>query len=253
MNSYRIDELGAALRYVDLPGKRPVLFLHGLGSASSFAFPEIAEHPRLRHHRSILIDLLGFGYSDRPAAFSYSMHHQADIVARLLDHLKVEGAALVGHSMGGAIAVLVANARPSRVGRLVLAEANLDPEPGIVSGIVTQWQEEEYVESRHAVFVAQMRSRGFADYAQTVSTAAPVAMHRSAVDLIAHREPTFRNLLYTLPIPRDFLFGEENLADPDVKRLPQEGIPVTIVRGAGHDMMADNPDDFADAIADAIR
>jgi len=252
MNSFRIDELGAAVRYIDISGGRPLVFLHGLGSASSFAFPGIAVHERLRPYRSILIDLLGFGYSDRPRGFSYSMDRQADVVARLLAYLEVEDAVLVGHSMGGAIAILVAAACPKRIGRLVLAEANLDPEPGIVSGIIARWAEEEYVVSQHANFVERMRAAGFGDYARTVEAAASVAMHRSAVDLIANRTPTFRDLLYSLPIPSMSLISEESHGDPDVERLPQRGIPVAIIPGSGHDMMTDNPAGLAEAIADAI-
>lgn len=252
MRSFRIDEHDAAMRYFDLPGDRPLVFLHGLGSASSFSFPSIATHERLRTQRSILIDLLGFGYSDRPTQFSYSMDDQARLVSRVLDHLEVEDATLFGHSMGGAIAILAAAAQPNRIGRLILAEANLDPEPGIVSGIIARWEEADYIECRHGAFVEQMRARGFADYARTVAAAAPVAMHRSAVDLIASRDPTFRDVLYSLPAPCTFLIGEHSLLDSDVDRLPQEGIPVAIVPNAGHDMMSDNPAGLASAIADAM-
>jgi len=253
MKSLRIDSAGAHLRYADCPGDAlPVVYLHGLGSASSYAFPAIAAHPKLRPHRSILIDFLGFGYSDRPATFGYTIEEHAQTVARLLDHLGVENAVVFGHSMGGAVALLVADLRPNRVDRLVIAEGNLDPEPGIVSGIIARRTEADYVAAGHARFVREMRTHGFADYARTLEAASPVAVHRSAVDLIADRDPTFRDLLARLTIPRTFLFGDENRADPDVERLPQHGIPVAIVPDAGHDMMADNPDALADAIAHAL-
>ena len=145
MRSFWIDEHHAAMRYFDLPGDRPLVFLHGLGSASSFSFPSIVAHERLRPRRLILIDLLGFGYSDRPAEFSYSMDDQANLVSRVLDHLEIVDATLFGHSMGGAIAILATAAQPHRIGRLILAEANLDPEPGIVSGIIARWEEGEYI------------------------------------------------------------------------------------------------------------
>jgi pimeloyl-ACP methyl ester carboxylesterase len=253
VNALPIAAADASLRYIDLPGEEPALvFLHGLGSASSFSFPEIAAHPRLRARRSILVDFLGFGYSDRPATFGYSMEDHAAAVAELLDHLRIGNGGLVAHSMGGAISILVAAERPKRVGRLVIAEGNLDPQPGIVSGIVTSQEEKTYVETGHEKFVATMRAAGFAGYACTVEIASPLAMHRSAVDLIADRTPTFRDVLYSLSIPRRFLISEESKGDPDVEQLPREGIPVSIVPASGHDMMSDNPDGFAEAVADAI-
>jgi len=253
MRSVRIAEHDAQIRYHELPGDGPPLvFVHGLGSASSFAFPQIAAHPRLRRHRSILVDLLGFGYSDRPPTFSYTMDDHAKILCRLLDALGVAEPTVVGHSMGGAIAILVAKARQDQVSRLILAEGNLDPQPGIVSGGVARQAESQYVDEGHAAFARKMLDAGFEGYSRTVEAASPLAMHRSAVDLIADRSPTFREILYSLPIPRHFLISEESKTDPDVERLPRQGVSVAVVPRCGHDMMADNPEGFAEAIANAI-
>jgi len=251
MNAFPVDASGNVIRYFDLSGGRPLVFLHGLGCASSFSFSGIARDPQLISHRTILIDLLGFGYSDRPSSFSYTMEAQAEIVVRLLEHLSIDSAVLIGHSMGGAIAILAAAGCPERIGRLVLAEGNLDPEPGIVSGPIAAW-EEHSIETEHRQFVAQMRAAGFPGYAATVERASPLAMYRSAVDLIAPRVPTFREVLMDLSIPATYLFSEESQRDPDVARLPEGGVSVAIVPACGHDMMADNPSGFAEAVAAAI-
>jgi pimeloyl-ACP methyl ester carboxylesterase len=253
MRSHPVGAHGWALRYVDIPGDRPLVLLHGLGSASSFAFPDVVSHPDLRGYRSILVDLLGFGYSDRPAEFGYSMQDHAGAVIELLDELGIEGAILFGHSMGGSIAILVAADRPSRVAHLILAEANLDPGPGIVSGIITSQSERHFVETGHAAFVRRMRDGGFGGYARTVEAASPVAAYRSAVDLIAPRDPTFREMLERLPTPSTFLFSEETRGDGDVVRLPRTGTGVDVVPSCGHDMMTDNPDGLAAAIRRAVR
>lgn len=254
MNVYHVEKLGAHLRYHDLPGCDPALvFLHGLGSASSSYFPGAAAHPRLRDHRSILIDFLGYGYSDRPNGFGYTMEGQAEIVGALLRSASVSECVLVGHSMGGSIAVLVAAATPNLVGRLIIAEGNLDPGPGMVSGSITSMTEEEFVAYGHAQFVSQMQSAGFLDYAGTLQACDPAALHRSAVSLIAPRHPTYRERLRRLGIPRTFLFGEENVPNPDVDRLAVDGVEVRILPGSGHNMMVDNPGGFAEAIADAIE
>jgi pimeloyl-ACP methyl ester carboxylesterase len=254
MNAYRVQRYDAQLRYHDLPGRDPTcVFLHGLGSASSSYFPRAAAHPRLRDHRSILIDLLGHGYSDRPERFDYAMEGQAEIVVALLHSLKIEGCVLIGHSMGGSIAVLVAAAAPNLTARLVIAEANLDPGQGVVSGPITSMTEQEFVVHGHAEFVDQMRGAGCPDYAGTLQVADPAGLHRSAVSLIAERHPTYRECLARLHLPRTFLFGEENLPDPDVDLLVADGVEIRVIPESGHDMMADNPDGFAGAVADAIE
>ena len=253
MDAFYVAKIGAHMRYHDLPGGEPaIVFLHGLGSASSSYFPRAATHPRLRDHRSILVDFLGFGYSDRPDGFEYTMEEQADTVADLLRSSDVASCVLVGHSMGGSIAVLVASSAPELVGRLIVAEGNLDPGPGMVSGPITSMTEEEFVSYGHSKFVEQMRNAGFPEYAGTVRACGPAALHRSAVSLIARRRPTYREQLARLGIPRTFIYGEKNVPNPDIERLIADGIDVRVIPDSGHDMMIDNPDGFAEAVADAI-
>ena len=65
MRAHFLPEIGASLCYHDLPGRGPVcVYLHGLGSASSADFPEVAHHPRLAPYRALLVDFLGFGFSE---------------------------------------------------------------------------------------------------------------------------------------------------------------------------------------------
>ena len=72
MNVYQLPGLDAGIAYHDLGGPGPVcVYLHGLGSASSADYPAIAGHQLLAPYRSILIDLLGFGFSDRAESFSH--------------------------------------------------------------------------------------------------------------------------------------------------------------------------------------
>ncbi len=253
MNAHLVERLGSYLRYHDLPGREPALvFLHGLGSASSSYFARAAAHPRLRDHRALLIDLLGFGYSDRPADFDYTMDAQAEIVERLLERANVSRCALVGHSMGGSIAVLTAAAAPGCVEHLIVAEGNLDPGPGMVSGPITSMTEQEFASYGHARFVGQIRNAGFPEYAGTLRACDSVALHRSAVSLIAQRRPAYREHLARLEIPRTFIYGDKNVPSPDVDRLRADGVDVRVLEGSGHDMLVDNPDGFAELVADAI-
>ncbi len=250
MNVFSVARLDAAMRYHDLPGREPALvFLHGLGSASSASFPRIARDPSLSDFRTLLVDLLGYGFSDRPTSFSYTMEDQAEVVAQLLRSIHVENAMLVGHSMGGSIAVLVAAGQPELVGHLVSAEGNLDPGPGFVSGIIAAVDEAEFAATGHQQFIRRVAAAGYLEFAGTAAIADPLALHRSAASLIADRSPTYREALAGLPLPKSYLFGERTLPDPDADRLRAAGVDVRIVPRAGHDMMTDNPRGFAEVVA----
>jgi pimeloyl-ACP methyl ester carboxylesterase len=108
------------------PDGEPVLALHGwLDNAASFS--QLA--PRLSGRRVVALDFPGHGHSDhRPAAARY---HFIDYVADTLDAIVAMGwerCSLLGHSLGGAVASILAGAAPERVDRLVLVEA-LGPLP----------------------------------------------------------------------------------------------------------------------------
>ncbi|MFD5768715.1 alpha/beta fold hydrolase [Streptomyces sp. NPDC127049] len=250
MRELFLTDRQAYLRWIDLPGEGPVrVFLHGLGCTAASDFAHIAAHPALGGGRALLVDLLGYGLSDRPADFDYRPEGQAAAVAALLDHLDLTGVQLVGHSMGGAVALHLAAARPGRIARLVVAEPNLYAGGGAFSRPVARQPEEEFVRSGFARMLA-LADR--ADYAARLRLADPRAVHRSAVALVEGGAPEPGDVLAGLTMPRAFLVGEKSLPDTAAEQAAAMGVPVLEVPGAGHNMMLDNPDGFAAALAEAL-
>ncbi|HZI17045.1 MAG TPA: alpha/beta fold hydrolase [Pyrinomonadaceae bacterium] len=97
-----------------------VLFLHGVGvGARSFMWRRNFE-PLSRDFRTYALDLLGFGYSDKPANVPYSADLYAGLVADFLRDVVGRPAAVVAHSLSGAFAVRVADEWPDLVRSLVL-------------------------------------------------------------------------------------------------------------------------------------
>ena len=104
--------------WTDLGQGEPVILLHGIPTWS-FLYNEVI--PLLaRHNRVIAPDFLGHGYSDRRDFFDRSLLAQTDMIMRLMDHLGIERAHLVGHDTGGGVALIMAIHHPERVARLVL-------------------------------------------------------------------------------------------------------------------------------------
>ncbi|MCX4985638.1 alpha/beta fold hydrolase [Streptomyces sp. NBC_00572] len=240
----------AYIRWIDLPGDGPVrVFVHGLGCTSTSDFAHIAAHQALERGRALLVDLLGYGLSDRPADFDYRMESQAAVVAAVLDHLGLAGVDLVGHSMGGAVAIHLSAARPDLVARLVVAEPNLYAGGGAFSSPVAAQDEDAFVASGFARMLA-VTDRP--DYAARLRLADPRALHRSAVALVEGSTPAPGDLLAALGLPRTFLVGEWSLPDPEVEKVAGFGVPVIEIPRAGHNLTLDNPDGFATALARAL-
>ena len=159
MEAHLDSKIQAFIRYLDFPGKEPVIvYLAGLGLASTAAYPRITVEPGLSEQRSIMVDLFGCGYSDRPNNFSYSLEEHAATLSRLLDHIDSKQYVLVGHSMGGAVAIQLASKRPDLIVQLVLAEANLDAGGGLLSTNIANQTETDFVNHGFSKLINGRRS-----------------------------------------------------------------------------------------------
>jgi pimeloyl-ACP methyl ester carboxylesterase len=248
MRSTYLPGAGGHLRWIDIPGDGPArVYLHGLGCAGSADFTEIAAHPALHGGRSIVVDLLGHGFSDRPRDFPGTLEAHAETVAALLDDEGIKDAVLVGHSMGGAVAITLAATRPDLASRLVLAEPNLRTGGGLYSGPIAAQREEDFVSHGFRTVLSTLDP----EYAARVRTADPAILHRSAVSLVHGTTPGTAERFYGLPRPRVMLIGARSRPYADERAVRQAGIPVVEVPDAGHHMMRDNPAGFVAALVES--
>lgn len=251
MRQAEFDGAGSMIRWTETPGAEPArVYVHGLGSVSSVYHAHITARPGVAGRRSLFVDLPGHGISDRPADFGYTLEEHADAVARALDEAELTGAELVAHSMGGAVAIVLAHRRPDLVSRLVLAEPNLDPLPPASAGssIIGSFDEEAFVDGGHARVLLQAGPV----WAATLRLTDPRALHRSALALRRGTRPTMRDMLLRLPVDRLCLQGELSGELPGRSGLEEAGVRVVTVPDAGHNIMFDNPDIFAAAVAGTL-
>jgi 2-hydroxy-6-oxonona-2,4-dienedioate hydrolase len=114
---------GYTIRYLDYgpDGKADsniLILLHGLGASAerwSRVIPTLS-----RYYRVIIPDIIGFGYSDKPAAVEYTMDFFIDFFKVFLDNLGISKASIIGSSFGGHVATEFAIRFNSMVEKLVL-------------------------------------------------------------------------------------------------------------------------------------
>ena len=248
----------AFLRYIEIPGQDPpLLWLHGWQCSSTGELMPAAIREPLRGRRSLLVDFLGHGYSDKPLDFGYRLEDHARTIIALIDTLNLSDCGLVGHSMGGGVAVHVATARARIVSLLVMAEGHID---GGGAARLDGQTENQFVE------------RGFTELLEAQSTEAeaqpgglraahlgitrliePRAIHREAASLDAGTSPSVRSLLRTLEIPRWYLQGEASDPEPELQRdLAAMGVGWKVVPNTGHAMGLQNPEGLAQAVVEAL-
>ncbi len=270
--------------FVDLAGNRlyyyaagtrgagePVVFLHGFPASSHLWHAVVPEMPD--GHRLVLVDMLGFGRSDRADVADLTVRAHAERTRALMDELGIASACFVGHGMGGSVAQAVALAFPERVTRLCLVNSTafecwprraalmarvLSATPiarmlgaPLLSGLVHGSLLSGFVDQeigRHALdkYLGAFNSRLGVD----VLVAQLRAMHDPAVEIIGAE-------LGRITQPTAILWGQRDPYLPVALayRLQRAitGATVEIVEGARHFTPEDAPERAAAAIAHLLR
>ncbi len=184
-----------------------LLFLHYFGG-SSRAWSGVIERLVGDYH-CVALDLRGFGDSAAPET-GYTTGEMADDVAGLIDSLKLKRYALVGHSMGGKIALALASRQPAGLHSLVLlAPSPPTPEP--------------VAESERTRLL-----NGYGDRAAAEATASKIIVQPLSVQ--AHEGVIEDNLRTSRPAWRAWL---ERGSREDISALmPKINVPVLVAVGA---------------------
>jgi pimeloyl-ACP methyl ester carboxylesterase len=144
-----VEVYGQQLRmaYMDVaptgtPNGRTVVLFHGF-NFGMYAFEHSIGILTAAGFRTIAIDRLGFGRSSKPI-MHYNFHIPARNTKRLLDHLGIERAAILGHSQGGMVAARFGMTYPATASHVIFVNqiGNSDSRPG------REWSEPEYPGSR---------------------------------------------------------------------------------------------------------
>ncbi|WP_181720215.1 haloalkane dehalogenase [Nocardia gipuzkoensis] len=112
------DSSVGRVHYIDEGTGPTILFCHG-APAWSFLYRHIVQ--ALRHrYRCVAVDYLGFGLSERPTGFGYTIAEHTSVLGELIDHLQLDGFVVMGHDWGGPIGLGAVTARADRVSGIVL-------------------------------------------------------------------------------------------------------------------------------------
>lgn len=271
MKSRTVTLRGHELSYLD-SGRGPVvLFIHGLlGSHRNWA------HLIDRmddNFRVIVPDLFGHGESAKPVG-DYSLGSHAATMRDLLDRLGIERVTLVGHSLGGGIAMQFYYLFPARVERLVLvASGGLGREvnpllrsatlPGaewVLPVIASGWVRGRVETAGRVMARAGWKPgaditaiwQGFTSLGDSPTRRAFLATTRAVIDPGGQSVSAHEYLPDALPIPTLIVWGSRDRMIPAWHAISAErSIPdcrVELFEGAGHFPHLDEPDRFADVL-----
>jgi len=269
MRNRTVDVGDVSLHVIEAgEGGRPVLLVHGFTADSGEVASVMEPLAGLGWH-AVAPDLRGHGASDRPTdAGAYSFELLAGDVVALADALGWDRFALVGHSMGGAVAQLVALDCPQRLTGLVLASTFHGPVPGITGELVQLgcWvvreagmtgladamdaRRAENPESMAAIERLQEARPGYAEQSRARLEATSPDMWMA----LAPRFVDFPDLLERLAqieVPTAVIVGElDGTMLEDCRRLAATipGATLTVIAGAGHVPQVEQPEAWEEAV-----
>jgi pimeloyl-ACP methyl ester carboxylesterase len=266
-----LDLSGARLYYY-AAGTRgagvPVVFIHGFPTSGHLwadVVPLMAPG-----HRLVVLDLLGYGRSDRPLDRPVHVRAHAERIMELMDELRIHRACVVGHGIGGGIAQSLAVRHPDRVSHLCLidsvafdrwptleariARATLPLTrflpPSALVGIVRRDLQRGYSDPDRAVHSMDHYRRPFL----TEDGRAALVSHIGG--LTSRETRKLGRQLRKISVPTTILWGENDRVIPlSVGRTLKDaiaGATLQVLRDCRHFVPEEAPRQVADAIANLL-
>jgi pimeloyl-ACP methyl ester carboxylesterase len=247
---------GVEYAYYYRRGSEPYLvFIHGLGDWKETHL-KATEYPELAEYGILSIDQIGYGDSSNPEDFNYTMKEQAEMLLKLLDKLGIKEVVLVPHSMGGPVAVDLAELMKDRVKGIVYAEGNVDFNDCFFSNwIITKHTYEEWIGGVFQGILERYKADPIqANYVTSFGKAGSVSTYRSSEDLVAvSKKDDIRDRLAALNVPVLAVFGAKNRGKFSSEAKMAEKFPLVFIPEAEHSMMVDNPDAYYHEVARFIK
>ena len=237
--------------------KPPVILLHGL-MTSGLCFTDLAQALE-SDYDVIMPDARGHGQSSVPD-YGYRYEDHAHDIAGLIKGLGLSAPFLLGHSMGGMSAAVVASWMPHLLRGVVLAD------PTFLSPAIQREVQDSNVADQHRKMlnrsltdvVADARLRHPTRSLQTLELFARARLQTSlsAFDVLTPPNPDYKQLVQQMFIPSLLLVGDRGVVSSGVAEAVQRLnslFHVELIRDAGHSLHIDQPERFAAVVKRFLR
>lgn len=252
-----VDGVSLDIAAIHRAGDRaPIVFLHGFGSTKE-DYADIDLHPAFDGHPFIAYDAPGCGESQCGDLTKISIPFLLDTALQVLAHFQIERFHLVGHSMGGLTALMLAHRFPGRVLSFTDIEGNIAPEDCFLSRQIIDYPADD-PEAFFRAFIE--RTRQAPAYASALYSAslrhkvragAVRGIFQSMVELSDNAG--LMDKFLGLPCPRLFMYGEQNAGLSYLTHIQAHGVRLAPIAECGHFPMYSNPRAMWQQISAFIR
>ncbi len=223
-----LDVDGARLHYIDIGSGPTIVMVHGLtGQLRNFTYA--LTEKLVSEYRVIVVDRPGSGYSTYNRVGGRGLDAQASIIGNFIEALKLNRPLLVGHSLGGAVALTLATKRPSLLGGLALIAPLSQPmneAPRIFRGLLNTSPVRRAIVSRTlavpigklkrkrtlaAVFAPDPVPADFSERGGGILAGRPSAFYAASTEISGADDLAEIAAMYgNIPLPVGILFGRDD-------------------------------------------
>jgi pimeloyl-ACP methyl ester carboxylesterase len=233
----------------------PLVFLHGFGSTKE-DYADVVQQECLSDRPVLAYDAPGCGATTCSDLAALSIPFLVSVASEVLRAKRIERFHLIGHSMGGLMALLLADRDPTKVASFVNIEGNLAPEDCFLSRQIVSHPHPD-----PRIFFDQFRDRIWNAGHYSSSLYASALPHKVRVDAV---RPIFESMVdlsdhgnlldrfVTLPLPRTFMYGQQNSSLSYLTRLAENGIELAEISHSAHFPMYSNAPEMWSRITDLV-
>lgn len=231
-----------------------LFFIHGLGCAKE-NFDDLWNFRRLNSRSALAIDLPGFGDTQVRGDFSYDLRDHAELCRLVLAQLPDFRIHIVGHSMGGAVGLLLSDIIRYKLVSFINVEGNLVSHDSAVSRSIKKITFEQFIKYQLPGMIA---SCAYSDepgrrlWANLIQRADRHGLYLSSRSLTEWSDSgLLLEKFRKLDCKKIYIYGESNSFLTATGML--DDIPSTSISKSGHFPMNDNPAEFYSVIADFLE
>ncbi|MEM9777633.1 MAG: alpha/beta hydrolase, partial [Chloroflexota bacterium] len=225
-------------------GRPPILFLHGFGSTKE-DYADSVRQAELNDFPFLAYDAPGCGETVCSNLEAVSIPFLVKTAEAMLEEFNIDRFHLVGHSMGGLTALMLAHAHPGRVMSFIDIEGNIAPEDCFLSRQIVQYPADDPNEFFELFIERTLNTPAYssplysASLRHKVRPEAVRGIFSSMVDLSDNAN--LMDKFLGLPCLKMFMYGAQNNSLTYLKHIEQNGVRLAEIPECGHFPMYSNP------------
>lgn len=233
----------------------PVVFLHGFGSTKE-DYADVIQQDRLSDRPILAYDAPGCGTTWCSDLDAISVPFLVSVALEVLRAKNISRFHLIGHSMGGLTALLLADQEPSRIASFVDIEGNVAPEDCFLSRQIISHAHpnpEDFLKDfQDRVWKSRYFSSSLyaASLPHKVRAGAVRPIFESMVDLSDNGNLMARFL--ALPLPRMYMYGVQNNSLSYLSHMAEKGVELAEISQSGHFPMYSNAPEMWSRLTDFV-